>query len=73
MAAMLQSCMYTLIINPWGACAARVTVLSLRVCVYVPSLTATPLMYEYKVKYESKANVVLKVFALWISLKINRL
>ena len=33
-------------------------------------LTATPLTYGYKVRYESKTNVVLKVFDSWISLKI---
>ena len=36
----------------------------------VTSLTATPLTYRYKVRYESKANAVLKVFNSWISLKI---
>ena len=44
------------------------------VCAYmsvsVTSLTATPLTYRYKVRYESKANAVLKVFDSWISLKI---
>ena len=40
------------------------------VCVSVTSLTATPLTYGYKVRFESKANVVLKVFDSWISLKI---
>ncbi len=60
------------LINPRHACAARVTVFSLCVCVCVsvPSLTASSLMYGYKVRYESKENVVLKVFELWISLKI---
>ena len=54
------------------ACTVRVTVLSLSVCVYVSvtSLTATPLMYRYKVRYESKANAALKVFDSWVSLKI---
>ena len=36
----------------------------------VTSLTATPLTHRYKGRYESKANVVLKVFDWWISLKI---
>ena len=36
----------------------------------VTSLTATPLTYRYKVRYESKANAVLKVYDSWISLKI---
>ena len=61
-------------INPRRACAARVTVLSLSVCVRVSesvtSLTATPLMHRYKVRYESNANALLKVFDSWISLKI---
>ena len=42
------------------------------VYVSVTSLTVTPLTYGYKVRYELKANVVLKVFDLWISLKILR-
>ena len=64
------------IINPRRACAARVTVLSLSVCVCVcvcvsvTSLTATPLTHRYKVRYESNANALLKVFDSWISLKI---
>ena len=62
------------IINPRHACAARVTVLSLSVCVCVSlsvtSLTATPLTHRYKVRYESNANALLKVFDSWISLKI---
>ena len=59
-------------INPRRACAARVTVLSLSVCVCVSvtSLTATPLTHRYKVRYESNANALLKVFDSWISLKI---
>ena len=64
------------LINPRRACAARVTVLSLcvRACVsecvcYLAN--STPLMYRYKVRYESKANVVLKVFDSLISLKIR--
>ena len=40
------------------------------VCVSVPLLTATPLTYGYKVRYESKANMVLKVCDSWILLKI---
>ena len=70
------------VINPRRACAARVTVLSLCVCVCVcvyvcvcvsvPWLTATPLTYGYKVRYESKVNVVWKLFDSWISLKILR-
>ena len=36
----------------------------------LPSLTAAPLRYRYKGRYESKANAVLKVFDAWISLKI---
>ena len=35
----------------------------------VTSLTATPLTHRYKVRYESNANALLKVFDLWISLK----
>ena len=35
----------------------------------VTSLSATLLTYRYKVRYESKANVVLKVLDSWISLK----
>ena len=58
-----------MIINPRRACAARVTVMYSCVCVSVTSLTATPLKYRYKVRYESKANVVLKVFDSWITLK----
>ena len=68
------------VINPRRACAARVTVLSLSVCVCVcvcacvcvsvTSLTATPLTHRYKVRYESNANALLKVFDSWISLKI---
>ena len=42
----------------------------LSVCESVTLLTATPLTHRYKGRYESKANVVLKVFDLWISLKI---
>ena len=41
-------------------------------CICVTLLTATLLMYRYKVRYKSKANVVLKGFDLWISLKILR-
>ena len=33
-------------------------------------LTATPLTHRYKVRYESNANALLKVFDSWISLKI---
>ena len=40
------------------------------VCVSVTSLTATPLTYRDKVRYESNANVLLKVFDSWIWLKI---
>ena len=40
------------------------------VCVSVTSLTATPLTHRYKVRYESNANALLKVFDSWISLKI---
>ena len=36
----------------------------------VTSLTATPIAYRYKLRYESKGNAVLKVFDSWISLKI---
>ena len=44
----------------------------LSVCESVTSLTATPLTHRYKVRYESNANALLKVklFDLWISLKI---
>ena len=41
-----------------------------RVCVSLTSLTATLLMHRYKVRYESNANTLLKVFDSWISLKI---
>ena len=62
------------ILNPQRACAARVTVLSLSVCLSVcesvTSLTATPLTYRDKVRYESNANALLKVFDSWILLKI---
>ena len=37
--------------------------------VSVTSLTATPLTYRDKVRYERNANALLKVFDLWISLK----
>ena len=40
------------------------------VCVSVTSLMATPLTHRYKVRYESNANALLKVFDSWISLKI---
>ena len=40
------------------------------VCVSVTSLTATPLTHGDKVRYESNANALLKVFDSWISLKI---
>ena len=40
------------------------------VCVSVTSLTAMPLMYRDKVRYKSNANALLRVFDLWISLKI---
>ena len=40
------------------------------VCVSVTSLTATPLTHRYKVRYESNANALLKVFDSWILLKI---
>ena len=40
------------------------------VSVSVTSLTATPLTHRYKVRYESNANALLKVFDSWISLKI---
>ena len=36
----------------------------------VTSLTAMPLTHRYKVRYESNANTLLKVFDSWISLKI---
>ena len=36
----------------------------------VTLLTATPLMHRYKVRYELNATALLKVFDLWISLKI---
>ena len=51
-----------IVVYPRRACAARVTVHSLCVCicVSVTLLTATLLTYEYKVRYESKANAVLK-------------
>ena len=53
------------VINPQRVCAARVTALGLFVCVYVcvsvTLLTAMPLMYEYKIRYKLKANVVFKV------------
>ena len=39
-------------------------------CVSVTLLTATPLTYRDKVRYESNANALLKVFDSWISLKI---
>ena len=42
------------------------------VCVSVPSLTATLLTYGYKVRYESKANAILKVYNSWILIKILR-
>ena len=48
---------------------------SLSVCVCaclsvsVTSLTATPLTHRYKVRYESNANALLKVFDSWISQK----
>ena len=62
------------VFNPRRACAARVTVLSLSVCVCVSesvaSLTATPLTHRYKLRYDSNANALLKVFDSWISLKI---
>ena len=38
--------------------------------VSVTSLTATPITYRCKARYESKGNAVLKVFDTWISLKI---
>ena len=66
--------MLSKLVNPRRACAVRVTVLSLSVCVCVyesvTSLTATLLTHRYKGTYESKANAVLKVFDSWISLKI---
>ena len=40
----------------------------LSVCESVTSLTAAPLTYRYKGRYESKVNAVLKVFDSWISL-----
>ena len=40
------------------------------VCVSVTSLAATLLTHRYKVRYESNANALLKVFDSWISLKI---
>ena len=64
----------SLFINTRRACTARVTVLSLYVCVCVcesvTSLTAMPLTHRYKVRYESNKNALLKVFESWISLKI---
>ena len=61
-----------IVVNLRRACAARVTVLILCVCVRasVTSLTATPLTHRYKVRYESNANALLKVFDSWISLKM---
>ena len=41
------------------------------VSVSVTSLTATPLTHRYKVRYESNANALLKVFDSWISLKYS--
>ena len=40
------------------------------VCVCASVTTTTPLTYRYKIRYESKANAVLKVFDLRISVKI---
>ena len=40
------------------------------VCVCVTSPIATSLTYRHKVRYESQANAVLKVFDSWISLEI---
>ena len=62
------SCWCVLLTLGAHAHCARVTVLS--VCESVTSLTATPLMHRYKVRYESNANALLKVFDSWISLKI---
>ena len=42
----------------------------LSLCVCITSLTAMPLTYGYKVRYESQANAVLKVFDSWILLEI---
>ena len=40
------------------------------VSVSVTSLTATLLTHRYKVRYESNANALLKVFGSWISQKM---
>ena len=40
------------------------------VSVSVTLLTATPLTHRYKVRYESNANALLKVFDSWISQQI---
>ena len=41
-----------LLVNFWCACAVRVCV-----CVSVTPLTLIPLVYGYKIRYKSKANV----------------
>ena len=41
-----------------------------RMCESVTLLTVTPLTHRYKVRNESNANALLKVFDSWISLKI---
>ena len=55
-----------------GAHAQRGLQYSVCVCVRVSvtSLPATPLTYRDKVRYESNAKALLKVFDSWISLKI---
>ena len=63
-------CVYTYL--TLGAHAQRGLQYSVCVCVSesVTSLTATPLTHRYKVRYESNAKTLLKVFDSWILLKI---
>ena len=55
-----------------GVHAQRGLQYSVCVCVSVSvtSLKATPLTHRYKVRYESNAKALLKVFDPWISLKM---
>ena len=67
----LHTYMYLYIIKPRRACAARVTVVVLCVCMYictyVRALTSTSSICEAKARYQQISNDISKVFDSWIS------
>ena len=55
-----------------GACAARVMVVNLCVCLSVATLTATYLVCKAKVRYHRVPYGVLQICNVWISLRMLR-